>query len=356
MDKFGPDDDRATAGSANEPHEAKIIPLPQPAAPKKTDVAAGPIEPPIDLLIVRQFVIAENGKARLVEWARQAYHAANPLKYPSHTEDEVDEKRTQHFEEIIERLRGVQRAHDIVQVNTHAEEAFSKAGYARFMLLVTYAFIALGFFVLNWTLSTYLINSGMFVDYVEHAWKASIFCSLPLTAAFGLKAISGWLSDSSRRRLAMTLGWIGAATTLVWIASFSWLFAPRGTTPALALPGDGVTSEQLIGVALVFAHLTGEIALAALLGMAAKKLWLGNRKRELQLTPEFKGIEVEIEAWLRELEEVGARQHDRGDYLRRFEAGLQAFTLRAEALFDRESKRLHAAQASALLKFFDRGD
>ena len=244
MDKVGPDDDRVTAGPANEPHEAKIITLPQAGGSggsKKTDtdMAAGPIEPPIDLSVVRQFVGAEDGKVRLREWAQQTYQAANPLKFPSHNEDEVDEQTAQHLKGIIERLRGVQRAHDIVEVNTHAAEAFAKAGYARFMLLMTYAFIALGFFVLNWTLSTYLINSGMFVDYVEHAWKASIFCSLPLTAAFGLKAISGWLSDSSRRRLAMALGWLGGAATVVWIASFSWLFAPRGTTSALALPGRG---------------------------------------------------------------------------------------------------------------------
>jgi hypothetical protein len=218
------------------------------------------------------------------------------------------------------------------------------------MLWLSYGCIAAGFFVLNWTLSSYLLGSGV-LDYADHPWKSYAFSSLPLTAAVTLKAMGALFSERDRRRFAVLLGATGGvAATLAWSASFAWLFGPQPAT-AMALPGDGMTLDQWVGKALVFTHIVGETSCAAALGFWAERLWVRNGRREARQTEEAARGSAAVRDALEELEKIDAGKREELDYEQRYEAGLRAFATKVAARYDAEAKRLEARQALAIAQF-----
>jgi len=288
--------------------------------------------------------------SRLDEYTRNTYHAANG--HPDHAfAAAIDQDRTQQIQECLQRELRFRRTHDIFEITPAGDVSFKKAAYTLVMLLMAYGFIALGFGVLNWTTSGYLVSSGLLPDYIDHPWKAFFFCSLPLTFVVGLKAFATWLGDKGRRRFVLLLTTIGVIAGIIWIASFAYLFAPSATPTVMTLPGEGITTGNQVGRLLVFVHFIGEIAFAVLLGMWAEKLWVGNHKRIARLTPEFEVSDRRIREQMRELDEIEARRLARDNLSQRYEAGLQALTARAQAVFDGELKRLQAAQSSAVAQF-----
>jgi hypothetical protein len=252
---------------------------------------------------------------------------------------------------MLRRAAADLRARDLIEVGLCPDQSGqSRDRHLQLMLWLSYACIGLGFFVLNWTLSSYLLGSGL-LDYADHPWKTYAFSSLPITAAITLKATASLFTERTRRRFAMLLGLTGGiASTLAWSASFAWLFGPQSVS-AMALPGDGITIDQWIGKALVFTHIIGETGCAAVLGFWAEKLWQKNRKRAARATEESERGRADIREAFEELEAIEGRKRDELDYQQRFGAGLKAFTAKVAARYDAELTTLQARQATAIAQF-----
>jgi hypothetical protein len=154
------------------------------------------IEPPIDDSAIRQFcVTGEQGRQRLAAWAEQAWRAAN---HSGEIQDDVRPLRRRHVREMLDRVTADLRASDVIEIALSPDQSGkSRDRHLQLMLWLSYGCIGLGFFVLNWTLSSYLLGSGL-LDYADHPWKTYAFSSLPITAAFTLKATAALFSEPKR--------------------------------------------------------------------------------------------------------------------------------------------------------------
>jgi hypothetical protein len=305
------------------------------------------VEPPIDREVIWQFsLIGTAGREQALEWSEQAFRAAN--RSPA-TQNDVRLLKIREAEETLELIKDNFNGHDKVEIVIAPDQSGRRRDrHQQAMLWTSYGCIAAGFFVLNFTLSSYLLGSGM-LDYVDHPWKTYAFSSLPITAAITLKATAIWLKEETRRRYALGLGVIGGVVAaLAWAGSFAWLFSPQTTTSALTLPDDdGVSFDKWIRAALVFMHIIGETGCAAALGLWAHKLSLKNCVTEARMTREFELGRTETQKVLAELEQLQAEQSDETAYRDTFEAGLKAFILKVGARYDTELKRREAQQAAA---------
>jgi hypothetical protein len=308
------------------------------------------VVPAIDPSVLWHYSLAgQEAKNAALEYGEQAWYAVN--RSPS-THDPVRDLRMRHAEEALNRITAELRAVEIYKVVVSKDQSgLGRDRHQRAMLWLAYAFIAIGFAVLNFTLSSYLLGSGI-LDFAEHPFKAFAFCSLPITAALALKAVPAWMTERSRRRYALILAITGGIiATIAWAAAFAWLFSPQ-SAGALALPGDGggIDIDKIIRAALVFMHIVGETFCAAALGLWTPKLAHHNARREPRKTEEFEICSAHRGEIVAELEELQARQRDELDYQRRFEAGLSAFKAAVGARFDVELKKREAATAAAAAK------
>ena len=301
--------------------------------------AQGLVEPEVDAAVIRQFAAMPDGVLLLREYAKALYCAANGIADINRPNEHPDNPRARHIEENIVRLRAAASNSKPTQV-VYSQLLEKPDNFKGGMIVVTFGLMILGLFAMNMAAASYLINSGLFVDYLEQPWKAYIFCTLPLTAAFMPKAVAHDLDDRHRQRFGLALGVLGAIAGLAWIGFYATLFAPRAAAAALTLPGAGPASLEFAGVGLVVAHLVGEIAFAALLGLFAERLWYSSRAREVVPAPEFERYQADIQAAFDELRTIRAGQNA-------VQAGFKAFVLTLEGRFDNELKQLQASQAYA---------
>jgi hypothetical protein len=258
----------SSALAGNRSAEITVVATEPAAALIASRAVKGLIEPPIEDVTVRHFcVMTGDGRRGIAEWAEFAWRAANR---GSGTDGDARQRRVRHAREMLNRVRADLRAADLIEIGMSPDQAgTSRDSHLRLMLWLSYGCIGLGFFVLNWTLSSYLLGSGV-LDYADHPWKTYAFSSLPITAAFTLKATAALFTETQRRSFAVALGLTGGVVaTLAWSASFAWLFGPQPVA-AMTLPGDGMTADQWIGKALVFTHILGETCCAAALGFGPK--------------------------------------------------------------------------------------
>src|SRR6516162_2846469 len=205
----------------NRSAEITVVTTEPAAALIASRAVIGLIEPPIEDVTVRHFcVMTGDGRRGIAEWAEFAWHAANR---GSGTDGDVRQLRVRHAREMLDRVRADLRAADLIEIGMSPDQGgISRDSHLRLMLWLSYGCIGLGFFVLNWTLSSYLLGSGV-LDYADHPWKSYAFSSLPITAAFTLKATAALFSEIQRRRFTVMLGVTGGiAATLAWSASFAW--------------------------------------------------------------------------------------------------------------------------------------
>jgi hypothetical protein len=321
-----------------------------PVAASKLNGLEAFVAPAIDPSVIWHFSVAgKDAKAAALEYGEQAWRAAN--RSPS-IHDAVRDLRMRHAEEALGRITDELRSLEIFKLVVSSDQSgLGRDRHLRAMLWIAYGFIGVGFAVLNFTLSSYLLGSGM-LDFAEHPFKAFAFCSLPITAALTLKALPAWMTERSRRRCALIFGATGGIiATIAWAGAFAWLFSPQSAA-ALTLPGGdgGIDFDKIIRAALVFMHIIGETFCAAALGLWAHKLAHRNARIEARKTEEFEICSAHRAEVVAELEALQAQQRDQLDYQQRFEAGLSAFKAWVGALFDAELRKREAAIAAATSK------
>jgi hypothetical protein len=351
VDRTVASDVTAIAGIALPHDTQKSLPEQAHTIFRDGDTKGQIVEPSIDSGVIWQFSAADkDGRQQACDWAEQVFRAANRSPV---TQDEVRLLKFRAAQERLDRINDNIKGYPVVEVIPASDQSDRRYDrHQQVMLWIAYGCIAAGFFVLNFTLSSYLLGSGM-LDYVDHPWKTYAFSSLPITAAITLKAIADWLKEETRWRYALGLGIIGGVgAALAWAGTFAWLFSPQTTTSALTLPGDdGISFDKWIRATLVFMHIVGETGCAAALGLWAHKLSQKNCVTEVRITRAFECGRTETQKELAVLEQLQAEQTEKTAYRDSFEAALKAFILKVEARFDVEIKRREAQQAAANAHF-----